>query len=108
MALTFVAHSSAGPSGCICGVTQSGKPSCCGRGGSWFENCGNQGRGYDHTWFEGLQQCNNADELNAGQETSTEDIVYLESGVSVSSQVYAKLTHLVALTSVVAVMVAVL
>ena len=42
-----------------CGITKrSGKISCCGRGGSWFGNCGSVG--YEtsgHTWYEGLQAC---------------------------------------------------
>ena len=32
--------------------------SCCGRGGSWFGNCGSDGStNLDHTWSEGLQVC---------------------------------------------------
>merc|ERR1712187_16326 len=35
-----------------------GKRSCCGRGGSWFKNCGNPGNvKLDHTWYEGIQAC---------------------------------------------------
>ena len=43
----------------ICGITKrSGKMSCCGRGGSWFGNCGSAGSTkLDHTWYEGLQAC---------------------------------------------------
>ena len=34
------------------------KHSCCGRGGSWFKNCGSPGNGkHDHTWYEGIQVC---------------------------------------------------
>ena len=42
-----------------CGITKkSGKMSCCGRGGSWFGNCGSAGNTkLDHTWYEGLQAC---------------------------------------------------
>ena len=42
-----------------CGITKkSGKMSCCGRGGSWFGNCGSAGgTKLDHTWVEGLQAC---------------------------------------------------
>ena len=42
-----------------CGtIAKSGKMSCCGRGGSWFKNCGgtvNTKR--HHTWYEGIQAC---------------------------------------------------
>ena len=43
-----------------CGsIEKSGKMSCCGHGGSWFENCGNTGNTkLDHTWYEGIQTCN--------------------------------------------------
>ena len=42
-----------------CGIfKQSGKLSCCARGGAWFKNCGNAGDAhFDHTWFEGIQAC---------------------------------------------------
>ena len=50
------------PSGFIChkcGVMEkSGKASCCGRGGSWFRNCGSGGsKKYRHTWYEGMLAC---------------------------------------------------
>ena len=43
-----------------CGITKkSGKISCCGRGGSWFGNCGSAGgKKLLHTWNEGLESCN--------------------------------------------------
>ena len=42
-----------------CGsIKKSGKRSCCGRGGSWFRNCGSAGNAkLDHTWYEGIQVC---------------------------------------------------
>ena len=43
-----------------CGtIGKSGKPSCCGRGGSWFRNCGGAGKTklQQHTWHEGIQAC---------------------------------------------------
>ena len=42
-----------------CGIiAKSGKISCCGRGGSWFGNCGNAGTAKRHyTWHEGIQAC---------------------------------------------------
>ena len=42
-----------------CGtIGKSRKTSCCGRGGSWFRNCGASGNPkFDHTWSEGIQTC---------------------------------------------------
>ena len=39
-------------------IKKSGKTSCCGRGGSWFEKCGGAGNSnLDHTWYEGIRAC---------------------------------------------------
>ena len=43
---------------------KSGKPSCCAPGGAWFNNCG---EGEDHTWFEGVQTCANAESATESQ-----------------------------------------
>ena len=42
-----------------CGIVKkSGKISCCGRGGSWFGNCGNaENTEFGHTWYEGIESC---------------------------------------------------
>ena len=42
-----------------CGtIHKSGKISCCGRGGSWFKNCGTAGNTQlEHTWQEGIRAC---------------------------------------------------
>ena len=42
-----------------CGTMEkSGKNSCCGRGGSWFRNCGSAGNmQLRHTWYEGIRVC---------------------------------------------------
>ena len=42
-----------------CGtIGKSGEMSCCGRGGSWFKNCGGGGNTkLRHTWHEGIQAC---------------------------------------------------
>ena len=38
---------------------KSGKLSCCARGGTWFEKCGDiDDSEADHTWVEGIQACN--------------------------------------------------
>ena len=37
---------------------KSGKLSCCGRGGSWFGDCGSAGDvNAGHTWYEGIRAC---------------------------------------------------
>jgi len=42
-----------------CGtVGKSRRQSCCGRGGSWFRDCGSAGnKKVGHTWFEGIKAC---------------------------------------------------
>ena len=42
-----------------CGtIKKTDKSSCCGRGGSWFRNCGGAGNTkLPHTWYEGIQAC---------------------------------------------------
>ena len=40
-----------------CGITASGKSSCCFRGGTWFRKCGDVNLDAEHTWFEGIQAC---------------------------------------------------
>ena len=92
-------------SGCPkCGtLLKTGKSSCCGRGGAWAGKCADEvSDDFDHTWIEGIKMCSSATALNSGQETSAEDTEYVESGISdaVSSQVCAKLTHLVGYTTV--------
>ena len=39
-----------------CGTTKAGKPSCCGRGGTWVGKCGSDAN-FDHTWDEGMEVC---------------------------------------------------
>ena len=40
-----------------CGtIAKSGKPSCCGRGGSWFKSC-RSGEKHTYTWHGGIQTC---------------------------------------------------
>ena len=42
-----------------CGVnSNSGKRSCCVRGGTWFKKCGDPGdSNFEHTWDEGMKAC---------------------------------------------------
>ena len=40
-----------------CGtIKNSGKKSCCARGGSWFGTCGRGGNS-KHAWYEGIRAC---------------------------------------------------
>ena len=65
-----------------CGtIGKSDKMSCCGRGGSWFDNCGGAGNAkLHHTWYEGIQACKArsqskiviSQELNGAQQKNTE------------------------------------
>ena len=50
-----------------CGTMEkSGKRSCCGRGGSWFRNCGASGSAkLTRTWYEGIQACKARSESKA-------------------------------------------
>ena len=67
-----------------CGtIGKSGKSSCCGRGGSWFRNCGRAGNAkHGHTWFEGIRTCKTlaqskasaiGKESNAAQQQTSSD-----------------------------------
>ena len=42
-----------------CGIIKtSGKYSCCARGGTWFEECGDEDdANFGHTWTEGIEAC---------------------------------------------------
>ena len=64
-----------------CGtIAKSGKPSCCGRGGSWFKSCGG-GSNTQHprTWYDGIQACKSrprfkrgiGQQLNAAEQKGT-------------------------------------
>ena len=57
-----------------CGtIKKFGKSSCCGRGGSWFRNCGSGGdTKRRHTWYEGIQACEARAQLEtvSGQESN--------------------------------------
>ena len=48
------------PACSTCGTfKQSGKVSCCARGGSWYQKCGvGSGPGSYHTWADGIRVCN--------------------------------------------------
>ena len=41
-----------------CATNNAGKLTCCARGGSWFQKCGDTGDSkFDHTWTEGIKAC---------------------------------------------------
>ena len=41
-----------------CGTTNKGDVSCCARGGSWFQKCGDPGdTRFEYTWTEGINVC---------------------------------------------------
>ena len=46
----------------------SGKRSCCARGGTWFKDCGNRGDpNSSHTWIEGIRACNELESASSGE-----------------------------------------
>merc|ERR1719201_2057293 len=63
---------------CECATfTQTGKRSCCARGGSWFQDCGNAGAGAAHTWVEGMEACASA---SGSGEAAARDIMHGSNG----------------------------
>ena len=41
-----------------CGTTTDNEPSCCARGGTWFQKCGSKDDpDTEHTWNEGIEAC---------------------------------------------------
>ena len=73
-----------------CGIIgRSGKSSCCGRGGSWFGNCGSaDNTKVEHRWYEGLEACKTRTQLEAvrGQESKTaQELVSASSNTSIAA-----------------------
>ena len=76
-----------------CGnIGRSGKSSCCGRGGSWFGNCGSaDNTKVEHRWYEGLEACKTRTQLktvsgvesNAGEQRNTHNDVGIENSKAV-------------------------
>ena len=75
-----------------CGIIPKvGKPSCCGRGGSWFGTCRTAENGhFGHTWYEGIRACEPRNfqaamghQLHAWQPQS--DIVFDDDGTDIDS-----------------------
>ena len=68
-----------------CGtIKKSAKTSCCGRGGSWFRNCGSAGnRNFPHTWSEGILVCKKQAQLNTI--TNTTMITHTDKAATISS-----------------------
>ena len=43
----------------VCGAKKTGRISCCFRGGSWYNKCGDPGDpNFEYTWAEGNEICN--------------------------------------------------
>ena len=66
-------------------IKKSGKNSCCGRGGSWFKNCGSAGNAkLHHTWYEGIQACKTRSQLKTaiGQQSSADQQLSSHHGFS--------------------------
>ena len=59
-ARTYGTDAASSSSRCLkCGTfKKSGKHSCCARGGTWFQKCGDvDDTNLEHTWSEGMQAC---------------------------------------------------
>ena len=64
-----------------CGtIAKSGKISCCGRGGSWFSNCGGAGNAkLGHAWHDGIQACkarSQSKRTNSGQSNTPQQLKF--------------------------------
>ena len=42
-----------------CGTNAQGKRTCCASNGAWKDECGDPGEDMEHTWFEGVEACQN-------------------------------------------------
>merc|ERR1711907_873784 len=66
---------------------KSGKKSCCGRGGSWYKNCGTsdnkKSKKFDHTWFEGIQVCKSAVAKSFASMNAAEKFLFKYSNITV-------------------------
>jgi len=76
----------------VCGsVKKSRKKSCCGRGGSWYKNCGTsdnkKSKKFDHTWFEGIQVCKSAVAKSFASMNAAEKFLFKYSNNTVYEQV---------------------
>merc|ERR1711907_524176 len=76
----------------VCGsVKKSRKKSCCGRGGSWYKNCGTsdnkKSKKFDHTWFEGIQVCKSAVAKSFASMNAAEKFLFKYSNNTIYEQV---------------------
>ena len=71
-----------------CGIIgRSGKSSCCGRGGSWFGNCGSaDNTKVEHRWYEGLEACKTRTQLKAVNSKGSKAAAQLNSSGGVGTQ----------------------
>ena len=92
-----------------CGMAKKyGKSSCCGRGGSWFGDCGSAGNSnLGHTWQEGIQVCKGrqfqtalVQQLHAFQSNTGASSIASVMNTNTGSQAVAVATHVVTLTRV--------
>ena len=74
-----------------CGTNKkTGKRTCCARGGSWFNNCGDVGDStFKHTWGEGVRACQSLELVQAV--LSREEATLLpRSNISILEQRYTR------------------
>ena len=90
-----------------CGVNiNTGKRSCCVRGGSWFDKCGTADDNFEHTWVEGMQACDlfangevGAQVMMRHESISQETVVISSAGIGAGD--YVKAVQLSFFTAVV-------
>ena len=91
MPMLVVAKTTRSPVCPTCGtIAKSGRLSCCGRGGSWFGNCGSAGNtNSGHTWSEGIRVCKSR-QFRAGQQLHASHGNSNVSSADVSVGIHAK------------------
>ena len=87
-----------------CGIVRkSGKLSCCGRGGSWFGDCGTTVTAdIGHTWYEGIHACKarqsraavavNVSIITPALEVTADNTVTTTKGITATT---GKITHMI-------------
>merc|ERR1712066_1118616 len=54
-----------------CATNKKGTATCCTKGGSWYQNCGDAGdANFDYTWTQGFEACENV--VGAGEEAQAQ------------------------------------
>ena len=76
-----------------CATNKAGKRTCCARGGSWFQQCGDPGDSkFDHTWAEGLLACKPASSAESqGQSLVTNQTTNPQEGGAAQQEIISSI-----------------